>query len=82
MATMHKAIKGIEDTTIMEEVAIRIKLIIEAGVGHLRDKIKIGETTEVRVIVGLGQILGQVQIETELDALSVKSTIILHENVQ
>ena len=82
MATMHKAIKGMEDTTIMEEVAIGIKLIIESGVSHLRDKIKIGELIEVRVTVGLGQVLGQVQIETELDTLSVESMIILHKNVQ
>ena len=82
MATMHEAIKGMEDTTITEEVAIEIKHIIEAGTGHLRDKIEIGEMTEVRAIVGLHQVLGQVQIETELDALSVESMIILHKNVQ
>ena len=82
MATMHEAIKGMENTTIAEVVAIEIKLIIEAGVGHLRDKIEIGGMTEVRVIVGLGQVLGQAQIETKLDILSVESTIILHENVQ
>ena len=82
MATMHEAIKGMEDTTIMEEVAIGIKLIIEAGEGHLRDKIEIGEMTEVRVTVGLGQVLGQVQIETEFNASSAESMIILHKNVQ
>ena len=38
--------------------------------------------TEVRVTVNLGQVLGQVQIETEFDALSVDSMIILHKNVQ
>ena len=38
--------------------------------------------TEVGVTVGQGQVLGQVQIETELYASSVESMIILHENVQ
>ena len=61
MATMHEAIKGMEDTTIMEEVAIGFKLIIEAGVHHLGDKIEIGEMTEVQVTIGLGQVLGQVK---------------------
>ena len=82
MATTHEVIKGMEDITIMEEVDMEIKLIIEEGVGHLKDIIEVGEMTEVGVAVGLGQILGQVQLETELDALSVDSMIILHENVQ
>ena len=82
MTTMHEAIKGIEDTMIMEEVAIGVKLIIEAGVGHLRDKIEIREMTEVKVTVGLGQVLGQVQIETELDALRLESMNLLHKNAQ
>ena len=82
MVTMHKAIKGMEDITIMEEVVTEIKLIIEEGVGHLKDRTEVGEMTEVGVTVGLGQVLRQVQIETELDASSVESMIILHENVQ
>ena len=70
-----------EDMVIMEEVAIEINLIIEEGVGHLNDRIEVGEMAEVGVTVGLGQVPGQVLIETELDALSVESTIILHKNV-
>ena len=81
MATLHEVIKGMEGTAIMEEVVIEIKLIIEEGVCHLRDRIEVGEMTEVRVTVGLGQVLGQVQIETELDVSSVESMIILHNNV-
>ena len=46
------------------------------------NKGEVGEMAEVEVTVGLGQVLGQVQIESELDALSVESMIILHENVQ
>ena len=41
MAIMHKVIKDTEDSTIMEEVAIEIKIIIEEGVGHLRDRIEV-----------------------------------------
>ena len=46
MATMHEVIKGIEDITIMEEVVTKIKLIIVEGVGHLKDRIEVGEMTE------------------------------------
>ena len=80
MATMHKVIKGTEEIT--EEVVIGISSIIGIGVDHLRDKVEIGEMTEVRVTVGLDQVLGQVQIEIGLDALSAESMIILHENAQ
>ena len=82
MAIIHEIIKGMEDITITEEVVAEIKLKIEEGVGHLNDRIEVGERTEVRVTVGLGQVLEQVQIETELDASSVASMIILHENVE
>ena len=66
----------------MEEAVTEINLIVEDGVGHLEDRIEVGEIIEVRVTVGLGQVLEQVWIETEFDALSVESMIILHENVQ
>ena len=82
MVTMYETIKGMEDITIMEEVVTDIKFIIEEGVGHLKDRIEVGEMTEVGATVGVDQVLGQVQIETELDASNVESTIILHENVQ
>ena len=58
MAIMHEVIKGMEDMEIMEEVVTEIKLIIEEGVGHLKDRIEVGEMTEVGVTVGLGQVLG------------------------
>ena len=82
MTIMHKIIKGMEETSITEEVVIGISSIIETGVGHLRGKVEVGEMTEVRVTVGLVQVLGQVQIEIGLDALSAESMIILHENAQ
>ena len=81
MAIMHEVIKGMEDMVIMEEVVTDIKLIIEEGVGHLKGRIEVGEMRELRVIAGLGQVLGQVQIKIELHHSNVESMIILHENV-
>ena len=57
MATMHEAIRGIQEITIMEEAVMKINLIVEDGVGHLKDRIEAGEIIEVRVTVGLGQVL-------------------------
>ena len=82
MATTHEVIRGIEEIIIMAEGVMEIILIAEDRVGHLKDRIEIGEMTEARVTVCLGQVLEQVQIETEFDALSVESMIILHKNVQ
>ena len=82
MAIMHEVIKGMEDMVIMKEVVTEIKLIIEEGVGHLKDRIEVGEMTEVGVTTGLGQVLGYVQMQKEFDALNVESMIILCENVQ
>ena len=58
MATMHEVIKGMEEITVMEEVVIEISSVIGIGVDHLRDKVEIGEMTEVRVTAGLDQVLG------------------------
>ena len=82
MGTTHKAIRGIQEITITEEAVMEINLIAEDGLGHLKDRIEAGEIIEVQVTVGLGQVLEQVRIETEFDASSVESMIILHENVQ
>ena len=54
---MHEVIKSTEETSITEEVVMGISSIIEIGVGHLRDKVEIGEMTEVKVSVGLDQVL-------------------------
>ena len=82
MATSHEVIRGIEEILITAEAVTEINLIAEDRVGHLKDRIEVGEMTEVRVTAGLGQILEQVQIETEFYDSSVESMIILHENVQ
>ena len=52
------------------------------GVGHLKDRIEVGEVIEVQVTIGCGQALEQAQIETELGVLNVGSMIILQGNVQ
>ena len=57
MATTHKVIRGIEEIIIMAEVVMEINLITEDRVGHLKDRIEVGEMTKVRVTVGLGQVL-------------------------
>ena len=57
MATTHEVIRGIEEIIIMAEAVTEINLIAENGVGHLKDKIEVGEMTEARVTVGLGQVL-------------------------
>ena len=58
MVIMHEVIKGMKDMAITEEVVIEIKLIIEEGVGYLKDRIEVGEMTEVKVTVDLGHVLG------------------------
>ena len=70
------------DITITEEVVMEIKFIIEQGAGHLKGRIEVGKMTEVGTTVGFDQVLGQVQIETELNVSNVEGTIIFHENVQ
>ena len=57
MATTHGAIRCIQEITITEETVTEINLIVEDRVGHLKDRIEAGEIIEVRVTVGLGQVL-------------------------
>ena len=57
MGTTHEAIRGIQEITIMEETVTEINLIVEDGVGHLKDRIEVGEIIEVQVTIGLGQVL-------------------------
>ena len=82
MAIMHEIIKGMEDPTITEQEGIEIKIIIEEGVGHLKDRTEVEDMTEAQVTIGLGQVLEQAQKGIEFDALNVENMIILHQNVQ
>ena len=84
MPIIHEVVRGIEGIMItrIEEATIEIKIILEIGVGHLKDKVEIGVMAEVQVTVGLGQVLEQVQTEIVFNALNVESMITSHENVQ
>ena len=57
MAATYKVIRGIEEIIITTEAVTEINLIAEDGVGHLKDRIEVGEMTEVRVTAGLDQVL-------------------------
>ena len=61
MVTMNKVIRGMQGTIVIEGIMIEIDFIIEIGVGHLKDRIEVGEMTEVWVTVGQGQVLEQVK---------------------
>ena len=83
MVTTHKVIRGMgEIIATIEGMVIEIKITIGIAVGHLKDRIEVGEMIEVWVTVGLGQALGQAQIETELGDSNVMSMTILQGNVQ
>ena len=71
MDTMHEVIRGMQETIVIEGMIIEIDFMIEIGVGHLKDRIEVGEMAEVCVTVGQDQVLEQVQIELELGVLNV-----------
>ena len=82
MVIMHEVIWGMQETIVIEGMIIGINIMIEIGVGHLKDRIDVGEMTEVWVTVGQDQVLEQVQIEIELGVLNVGNMTILWGNVQ
>ena len=53
MGIMQEVIQGLEGIiiVIIEEVVIEIKITIEIGVGHMKDRIETEETVEAQVIV-------------------------------
>ena len=53
MGIIQQVIQGMEGIiiVIIEEVVIEIRIMIEIGVGHMKDRIEMGETVEVQVIV-------------------------------
>ena len=82
--TIWEVIKVMGDKFIIEMDSgetLEIKAMREIGVGHVIGSLEIITewTIEASVTVDQGQVLEQVPIETELDVLSVKSMIILHE---
>ena len=73
-----KGMGGLIVITIIEGGVTEVKITIVIGVGHMKSRVKIEGTVETLAIVDQGQVQGQIQIEIELDALSVGNMIILH----
>ena len=72
-----EVIQGMEGTIIV----ITEEVVIEVGVGHMKDQIEMEETVEAQAVVDLGPVQEQIQIEIGLDVLNVGDTIILQGNV-
>ena len=47
MVTTHEVIRGIQETIVIEGMIIETDFMTEIGVGHLKDRIDVGEMTEV-----------------------------------
>ena len=73
---------GDQIITIIEGKTLEVKIMIETGVSHTKDRTKIEGTAEILVTVGQGQVHGLLQIQIGLDALSVGNMIILLGIVQ
>ena len=85
--TIWEVIKGMGDKIIVEMDSgeiLEIKAMREVGVSHMigNSEVTTEETIEAPVTVDQDQVLEWVSIETELDALSVRSMIILQETDQ
>ena len=52
MGIIQEVTQGMEGiiTVIIEEVVIEIKIMIEIGVGHMKDRVEMEETVEAQVI--------------------------------
>ena len=75
---IQEVIRGMGDRIIIttEGETLEIKIMIEIGAGHTKDRIEIEEMVETLVTVDQGHIQGQLQIEIGLDALNVGNTTI------
>ena len=69
---------------IIEGELLETKAMKETGVGHMIGKTEVitEGTIEASVIVGLGQVQEQVQIEIGLDVLSAENMTISKETAQ
>ena len=61
---------------VIEGETLGTRIMIEIGVGHMRDKIEIEEMIEALVTVDQDQVQEQLQIGMGLDVLSVGSMTI------
>ena len=80
---IQEVVRGVGDQIIIiEGETLAVKIMIEIGVGHMKDRTETEGTIEALVTADQGQVQGQLQIEIGLDALSVGNMIILQETVQ
>ena len=56
----QEVVRGIGDRilTIIEGESLEVKITIETGVGHMKDRIETERTAELLVTVGQGQVQG------------------------
>ena len=74
------------DKLVEGSIETAIEMIVRAGAGTGLEKghfpeIMVAIELGVKAIVGTGQDLGQVQIETEFNVISVGNMVILQKNV-
>ena len=70
MDITQEVVKDMGDKIITTEGGtLEIKIMIETGVGHMRDRVEIKGMVEALVIVDQGQVQGQLQIDIRLDAI-------------
>ena len=87
MGTIWEVIKGMEDQKIIiiiitEGETLGTRIMIEIGVGHMKDKTEIERIAEALVTEDQGQVPGQLQIEIGSDALSVGNMTTLQGTAQ
>ena len=63
--------------TVTEGLVIEIKITVGIGVDHLKGRVELEEMVEVQVTAGLGQVLGQAQIDIGLDVSNAENMTIL-----
>ena len=75
--------KGMGDRIIIttEGETLQIKIVIETGVGHIKDRKEMEGTVEALVTVDQGQVQGQLQIGIGSYALNVENMTILQGTV-
>ena len=84
MGIIQEVIRGMggKIIAITEGETLEIKIMTGIGVGHTKDRAETEGTVEALVIVDQGQVQGHLQIEMELDVLSVGNMITLQGTVQ
>ena len=79
--TLGEMLETLTDEIIEENIVAILETGIDPEKGHYQETIAKSLEIEVQAVVDLGQDQGQVLIETEFNATSVKSTTILQVTV-